>query len=62
MDTTQATHGHGEDDERTEECGSCGGSGGGACPESSCPSCSGRGHVGRRGRPEPDYDRYGRWA
>lgn len=56
MDTTQATHGHGEDDERTAECGFCGGSGGGLDPELACLVCRGRGYVGRRGRPEPDYD------
>lgn len=43
-------------------CPTCGGSGGGVCPESTCPVCRGRGHVGRRGRPEPDDDRYGRWV
>lgn len=43
-------------------CPTCGGSGGGVCPESTCPVCRGRGYVGRRGRPEPDDDRYGRWA
>lgn len=55
MDTTHATHGHGEDDERTAECGSCGGSGGGLDPELWCLACRGTGEVERESY-EPDYD------